>query len=140
MDHRPFTVASYNAYLHEHQLMGVKCTKCGSVFLPPRPMCPRCFSWDMEWHEFQGEGRLAAFTAIAVAPTLMVEEGYGRNNPYCSGIVELAEGLKISAHILGVDAGRPETIQIGSPAHVEFIEMGPEKNKQSHLAFRVGSP
>lgn len=137
MENRAFTVASFNRYLQEHKLMGIKCTRCGSVFLPPRPMCPNCFSWEVTWQEFQGEGKLAAFTAVAVAPTFMMEQGYGRNNPYCSGIVELAEGPKISARITGVDAAHPESIKIGSPARIEFIDTGEGEEGQTYLAFRV---
>ena len=34
----------------------------------------------------------------------MIAEGYGRDNPYLAGVVELDEGVKISAQILGADA------------------------------------
>ena len=39
----------------------------------------------------------------------MVEEGYDRNNPYCSGAVELVEGPRVVARIEGVDTLHPET-------------------------------
>ena len=37
----------------------------------------------------------------------MIEAGYGRDNPYCSGIVKLKDGVSISAQILGVDVDHP---------------------------------
>ena len=55
-----------------------------------------------------GEGKLLAFTTVHIAPTAMIEAGYDRKNPYCTGIVQLDEGPAISAQILGVDPTKPE--------------------------------
>jgi len=43
----------------------------------------------------------------------MVAQGYDRDHPYCSAVVELDEGPRVVARLDGVDAGRPQTIQIG---------------------------
>ena len=85
----------------------------------------------------KGKGKLAAFTVITVGPSLMVQAGYDRNNPYCSGIAELEEGPKISGRILEVDVKNPENIQVGTPLTVEFIEEGEGDNKKTFLAFRA---
>ena len=61
-----------------------------------------------DWEELGGRGKLVAFTTIHIAPTAMIEAGYSRDNPYCTGIVRLAEGPAISAQILGVDPTKPE--------------------------------
>ena len=134
---REFTSASFNEYLSEKKLMASKCTKCGALYVPPRPLCNKCFGSEMEWAEMKGKGKLAAFTTIAIAPTLMIEEGYGRDNPYCTGVVELAEGPKISARILGVDAKKPEEIKIGTPLAVDFVERGEGEGKRTFLAFKA---
>ena len=134
---REFTAASFNEFLNEKKLMASKCTKCGALYLPPRPLCGKCFGSEMEWAEMKGKGKLAAFTTITVAPTLMLEEGYGRDNPYCTGVVELAEGPKISARILGVDAKKPEGIKIGTPLAVDFVERGEGEAKRTFLAFKA---
>jgi uncharacterized OB-fold protein len=91
----------------------------------------------MEWFQMSGNGRLAAYTTIAVGPTFMVEEGYNRENHYCSGIVELEEGPSISARILGVNTKEPEGIKIGTPMMAEFLERGEGENKRMILAFRA---
>lgn len=134
---REFTSASFNEYLSEKKLMASKCTKCGALYVPPRPLCNKCFGSEMEWAEMKGKGKLAAFTTIAIAPTLMIEEGYGRDNPYCTGVVELEEGPKISARILGVDAKKPEEIKIDTPLAVDFVERGEGAEKRTFLAFRA---
>jgi uncharacterized OB-fold protein len=80
---------------------------------------------------------LAAFTSIYVGLTFMNAEGFDRNNPYCTGIVELDEGVRISARILGVEARNPAAIKIGTQLTVEFLERGEGEEKKTFLAFRV---
>ena len=65
----------------------------------------------------------------------MLEAGYGRDNPYCAGIVLLADGPSISAQILGVDAAHPEGIKIGTPLKAAFIERGEGDAQHSILVF-----
>lgn len=110
---REFNAASFYAYLKEGQFMGVRCRACGQLCAAARPMCPACHRREMEWFRFSGQGKLSAFTCISVVPAALAEQGYGRNNPYCSGIVTLAEGPRISARILGVDAANPQAIATG---------------------------
>jgi len=136
MEAREFTSASFNKFLSEKRLMAVRCNKCKALYLPPHPLCSRCCSEEMEWVRLKGKGRLLAYTVIAVGLSFMIEEGYDRRNHYCSGIVQLEEGLKISARILGVDVKRPEAIKIGTPLEVDFLERGEGENKKTFLAFR----
>lgn len=135
---REFTAASFNQFLNEKKLMASRCKKCQTLYLPPRPLCIKCGDKEeMEWVEMKGKGRLAAFTAISVGPSFMIAEGYNRTNPYCSGIVELDEGPKISARILGVDAQHPEQIELGMPLKVEFLERGQGEKRTTFLAFKA---
>ena len=46
--------------LNEHKLMIQRCKACGPYFYP-RPFCPSCFSWDVEWFEASGKGKLYSF-------------------------------------------------------------------------------
>ncbi len=144
MDERPFTAASFEQFLGEHKFMASKCKHCGKVWCPPRPLCASCHGTEMEWVEMKGRGTLVAFTTIGVGTPMMIEQGYGRDNPYCSGVVELEEGPKISAQILGVDAHKPEDIKIGTPVQTDFLERGTwsfteelAKVRKTYLAFRV---
>lgn len=134
---RPFTPASFAQFLNEKKLMGSHCPHCNESFLPPRAICPHCFSDQLEWIEFGGKAKLAAFTSIYIAPTAMIAEGYGRDKPYLAGVVELEEGDKISAHILGMDVSKPDEVKIGTPLKAEFLERGEGESKKTFLAFRV---
>lgn len=116
--------------------MGSRCQKSGTICLPPRALCPEDYSSAMEWFEFSGHGKLTAFSIIYIGPSLMVESGYDRQHPYCTGIVELEEGPKISAQILDVDLDHPEAIRIGMPLEIAFVARGSKDHPQNYLAFR----
>ena len=136
METREFTNVSFNKFLSEKRLMASQCSKCKAMYLPPRPLCTRCYSGEMEWIELKGHGTLTAYTVIAVGPTFMIAEGYDRKNHYCSGIVQLEEGPRMSARIIGVDVKKPDTIKIGAPLEVDFLERGEGESKKTFLAFR----
>ena len=129
--------AAFRKALKERKLTYSKCQKCGAVFLPPRPICPACQGTAMAVATIKGRGKLVAFTVITTPPPLMVEEGYGRDNPYACGVVELEEGVKVTARILGVDVHHPETIKIGTPVKLEFQETLHNSEKRIYLAFRA---
>jgi len=132
---KPFSDIAYEQFLAEEKLMGSRCKKCGAVFVPPRPICIKCYGDNIEWLEMRGSGKLCAFTCIAVGPPSMIEEGYTRENPYCSGVVELEEGARVVARIDGIDAKRPETIKIGMPLKTKFLRRGEGSLRKIILAF-----
>ncbi len=136
METRSFSDISYEQFLNEDKLMGSRCRQCGTLSVPPRPICVKCYASDMEWVEMRGKGRLAAFTSIAVGPPFMVEEGYSREHPYVSGVVELEEGARVVARIEGVDGSHPEGIKVGTPLRVEFLHRGEGEEVTTFLAFR----
>ena len=135
MGERGFSDISYEEFLNEEKLMGSRCKECGAHFVPPRSMCERCYSSEMEWVEMAGKGKLAAFTCITIAPPSMIAQGYNRDNPYCSGVVELEEGGRVYARIEGVDATKPETSWVGMPMRVKFLH----RDKETYLAFEPSS-
>ena len=126
-DTRAFNASSFFEYLKEGQLMGVRCRACGKLSAEARPMCQVCHSRDVEWFQFSGRGQLSAFTCISVVPNSMGEKGFGRNNPYCSGIVTLEEGPRISALILGVDAANPQNIGTGMALTLQVEDQDKER-------------
>ncbi|MFC2003187.1 Zn-ribbon domain-containing OB-fold protein [Chloroflexota bacterium] len=144
MNEMPFTAASFDKFCSEKKLMASKCKQCGAVHLPPRPICMKCSSSEMEWAELKGKGKIVSFTVIGVGPWTMISEGYDREHPYCSGIVELEDGPRITTQILGVDVNKPENIKVGTPVTADFVERGsfslvPEvaNVRKSYLVFRA---
>ena len=132
---RPFSSASFNAYLEENRLMASHCDQCDQSYLPPRAVCPSCFGAHMSWRELDGTGSVAAITTVYIGPTFMNSLGYSREKPYMCGIVELDDGLRISARLLGSEEFDLEEVQIGSPVRVTFLRVGDEHSAKTQLAF-----
>lgn len=132
---RPFSSASFNAYLEENRLMASHCDRCNESYLPPRAVCPSCFGDQMSWRELDGTGRVAAITTVYIGPTFMNLLGYSKENPYMCGIVELDDGLRISARLLGSEEFELEEVQIGTPVRVAFLCVGDEHSVKTQLAF-----
>ena len=132
-----FYSPAYHRAISEKRLIGAKCNACNAVTVPPKAVCPECRAGEVSVVDLKGVGTLAAYTVIYVAPPMMVEEGFHPKNPYCSGIVKLEEGPKITARILGVDLTRPDRIKVGTPVKVEYVEAEHEGVKRTYLAFRT---
>ena len=127
------STAFYKHLKDGHKLVGVKCKACGHLSPEPRPMCPECHGFDMEWHQFSGKAKLNTFTCISIVPVAMAAKGYGRDKPYCSGIVTLEEGPRISARISGVDGANPQSIKTGMDVVLDLEDLNEESPS---LAFK----
>lgn len=136
MAEKEFTSASFYGFLDEKKLMGSKCKKCGALYLPPRPLCVQCRGDEMEWFQFSGKGKLASFSVVRVGTTMFEHKGYNRDNPYCWGLIQLDEGPRISALLLGADLSRPGSITIGQPLEAVFPEKPAEEGERNPVTFR----
>ena len=108
----PFTIEQFYKYLTQGKLMAGKCTRCGKIHLPPRPLCDNCFSQEFEWMEVSGKGKLLTYTVIHIAPPQ-----FQAMAPYAVGIVQLENGLKIPGMISGV---AHEQLKIGMELTIDF--------------------
>lgn len=66
------------------------------ITFPPKPFCPYDWGRDIEWIELSGRGKLYSQTVIHAAPSVFQGEAPIRN-----GIVDLDEGVRVAARILG---------------------------------------
>jgi len=135
MEDKAFSDITYQQFLDEEKLMGSRCEKCGALYVPPRPICIKCHSSEMAWVEMGGKGTLRAFTCIAIGLPFMIDEGFDRKHPYCSGVVELEEGPRVDARIEGVDTNNPEDIKLGMPLKAKFLHRGDADQSKTYLAF-----
>jgi len=108
----PFTVSTFYRFVSEKRLMAAKCNECGTVLLPPKPMCTKCLSTNLQWIELEGAGKLLSYTVIYIAP-----EQFQSITPYTVGIVELQNGLRLPGMIRGVD---PKEIRVGMDLKIDF--------------------
>jgi uncharacterized OB-fold protein len=108
----PFTIEGFYKFVSEGKLMAAKCSKCGAMLLPPRPLCTKCFSTNFEWVKLGGRGKLLSYTVIHVSPPQFEPMA-----PYIVGIIKLEEGLHLPGMIRGVE---PEKIRVGMTLTVDF--------------------
>jgi uncharacterized OB-fold protein len=144
-DTRPFTADSFHLYAAEKKLMGSRCENCGALYCPPRAICIKCGSDRLAWQQMSGKGKIATYSVILYGPMPFIREGYSREKPHCSGVIELEEGVNIAGQITGVDVAHPENIKIGTPVTVDFVERGSwhfiedvAKVRRVYPVFRAG--
>jgi uncharacterized OB-fold protein len=51
----------------DQKILGAKCSKCGTVYVPPRKNCGRCFVDINEWVNIADEGVVEAYTIVHYA-------------------------------------------------------------------------
>lgn len=117
---------AYHDFLDKNRIMGSKCTGCGKIYLPPRPVCPECGGREMEWVELKGEGAIQAYTVITVPLTRLSD-----HCPYAVGVVKLDDGPSVTGRILGITDG--DEISVGARVKAEFMK----KDERSALCFRL---
>jgi len=108
----PFTIESFYKFVSERKIMAAKCNKCGTLLLPPRPMCTKCLSTDFKWVKLKGKGKLLSYTVIHVSPVQFQSMA-----PYTVGIVELEDGPHLPGMIRDVE---PEKIRVDMDLVVDF--------------------
>ncbi len=105
------------------ELLVQRCGRCGQWRFPPRPMCPRCRSLDVEWVPTSGRARVWSF--VVAHPPLL--PAYSELAPYNVIVVALEEdpGIRMVGNLVEdadgpINAIDPATIEIGEPVHVVF--------------------
>jgi uncharacterized OB-fold protein len=108
------------------ELLVQKCSGCGRLRIPPRPMCPQCRSLANQWVPLSGNGRVWSF--VVAHPPLL--PAYSELAPYNVITVELDEdpSLRLVGNLVesadgpinGID---PHSIEIGEPVRVVFTQV-----------------
>ena len=113
--YRPFWEAA-----REHRLVLPRCRQCGNVWFPPYSSCPRCLSFDREWTDASGKGKVWGFIEMAQPYIASFQDDL----PYNVALVELddAPGVRIVTNVVDTP---PEEIKIGMPVEVAWEEPHP---------------
>jgi uncharacterized OB-fold protein len=93
------------------KLLIQRCTACATLRHPPAPVCIACHSFDWDTVETSGRGSLYSFVIMhypEVAPF---------DHPNAIGLIELEEGVRLVAGLVGV---KREELSIGQQLQVEF--------------------
>ena len=101
---------------NQEKLTALRCKACGTLYIPPRYLCPVEDSGDFEEVPLIGRGKILSHTTIRVPPL-----GFENQVPYDIAVIELDEGINLSARIVGDETVRPK---IGDGVHFVKKENG----------------
>lgn len=93
------------------KLMIQRCKDCQTLRHPPAPVCSKCHSFEWDTQQASGLGELYSFVVMhypEVPP-------FDYPNPI--GLIELDEGVRLIAGLVGVD---PAELEVGQRVEVEF--------------------
>jgi uncharacterized OB-fold protein len=77
-------------------ISGAKCPKCGFVNVPPRSVCPKCFSKVEELIDLSGKGTLETFTIVHYESSVQALKP-----PYAIGVIKLDGADTAMTHFIG---------------------------------------
>ncbi|MGE0715910.1 MAG: Zn-ribbon domain-containing OB-fold protein [Alphaproteobacteria bacterium] len=112
--------APFWAGCRAHRLLLQRCRSCGAHRYPPGAICPECRSREAHWVEASGRGRV--FSWIVVRHPVP-RDIYADDVPYVVALVELDEGVRMAANIVGC---APEAVAADMAVTVEFADVTPE--------------
>jgi len=113
-DTKPFWDA-----LNEGRLVIQQCAACGMLRHYPRPVCPACYSMEVQWHQVSGRGVIHSWT-VAHHP---FHPGFKAELPYVLATVDLEEGVRMVAQLRDVAL---DAVTVGLPVQVDFERATPE--------------
>jgi uncharacterized OB-fold protein len=91
------SLGDFFAQVRAGQLIAIKCDNCGALAIPPRQLCPACGQRKWSQVRLSGEGVIASFTVIRIAP-----RAHAGESPYAIAAVKLPEGVSILGRVVDI--------------------------------------
>jgi len=106
-----------------YNLGGSKCTECGTVYFPPRPVCPACTRHrqsieKMVPFQLSGAGEVLSYTVVHEPA-----EGFEMQVPYVVALVKTDEGPVLTGQVVDLE---PSDVRIGLRVHATFRKLREE--------------
>jgi len=106
-----------------YNLGGSKCSVCGTVYFPPRTVCPECTHHrqsieKMTPFHLSGDGEVVSYTVVHDPA-----EGFEMQVPYVVALVRTVEGPTLTGQVVDVD---PKDVRIGLRVHATFRKLREE--------------
>ena len=105
--------------LQAGQLRVQRCGACGQLRHYPRPMCPACQSFEVDWVVLSGAGTVHSWTR----PHQSALPGFADQVPFTLVTVDMAEGVRVLGRLVDPDL---TGLQVGAAvaATVELAASG----------------
>jgi uncharacterized protein len=106
-----------------YNLGGSKCMMCGTVYFPPRPVCPTCVHHresieKMVPFQLSGDGEVFSFTVVHEPA-----EGFEMQVPYVVALVRTVEGPILTGQVVDIE---PDEARIGLKVRATFRKLREE--------------
>ena len=97
MTESTLTLGRFFEQVRDGALTAIRCGSCGALAVPPKELCPECGARRWEPVPLSGEGTIASYTIIRVAP-----RGHADEAPYAIAAVRLREGVSLLGRVVDV--------------------------------------
>ena len=102
-----------------HELSIQRCMSCNDYIFPPREICPRCMSLNLEWIRASGKGKIFSYTVVRVSP----HPSFSTDIPYIVAIIELDEGPHLMSNLINC---KIEDVKLNMPVTAVFDDVTSE--------------
>jgi hypothetical protein len=89
------------------ELTAIRCERCGVLAVPPKELCPECGARTWTTVPLAGDGTIASYTVIRVAP-----RGHADETPYAIAAVRLREGVSLLGRVVDIPL---DALAVGLP-------------------------
>lgn len=96
-----------------------RCRACGNWVFYPRSRCSHCLADALEWHTVSGAATLYSWTVCRRPPA----PHFADRVPWVLAVVELAEGVRLTTTLEGVD-GDQDDLRAGMALRPVFDRQG----------------
>ena len=107
------TLKNFFEKAREGTLTAIRCGKCGELSIPPKEFCAACQQRAWEAVPLAGDGKIASYTVIRVAPTAHAAEV-----PYAIAVVKLREGVSLIGRVVDIPL---DSLSVGLPVRFRPI-------------------
>lgn len=83
----------------QDRLVGQRCSDCGQLRSPPRPMCPECNSVEVEAQTLSGRGTVYSWVIPRHPPVP------GFEGTHIVAVIDLAEGIRFVSNLCDIEYG-----------------------------------
>jgi len=107
-------IIRWRKYNNNYFLEADQCTECNKIYYPKGYLC-NCNNKNFKKITLSGKGALLSFTEITTPPS-----AFQKSTPYCIGIIELEEGVKITGQIADT---KLKDLNVGMPVQACFRKL-----------------
>jgi uncharacterized OB-fold protein len=113
-------------------LLGSKCKECGEVTFPATSFCPQCCRQTTENVSLSQRGRLHSFTVQRFKPPPPYK-GLEPFEPYGVGVIELPEGLRVTAVLEESD---PNRLRVGQQMELIITKFFEDEQGRDVVSYK----